>query len=811
MFLLRNSLHKRIFAALAFVALLSIAGLGLTAYLTQRSALELQFRAELTTAVDFKKHELEAWFAERQSDVEFLADNMLNRQHLAALRDPATPPDERAAMATLLTATLSGMQQLRADYSRLIIASPDGTILLSPTSSLLGEKMLNRAALQATLQHEGVYVQDIRFNESTGNYEMCFGHRLRSPTSSGDAVIIGVLFVTVDMEKSIYPMLTRWRMGRTGAVVLSRAEPTGTRLLNQVRYSDALPLTQLLPMVDPLQAKPAQLAAQGKQGELLTVDHLNATVIAVYRYLPELRWGLVFKMDVAEIYAPLRQLVVKVSLIAGSVLVVVTLLALWIARSLTQPLQHLVVATRAVAQGNLAVSVDMQRNDEIGKLAVAFCEMVTSLHRHQYQLKAANQIARGILSSRPRDEVLQEIVQAAQRLTGAANVALYIEDEDGGTMIVSPLGCCDPASIANRPLANSEQSPPNPALSTPEQPRFSCTCGGVCRQPQLSSLTALYSDTIQISVQGREQPVGLWLIQPPTAHPFTETDYSTFATLATYVAVTLENARLLENWKRWHGELEVQVAARTHELAQANARLHELDEMKSEFIYTVSHELRNPISNLKLQLELLRNNVASPRRDRYIAAIGKQVDLMALLIKDMLDLIQLDKMEGQLELTPLDLRQLIETVIARHHAQLSDPRVRLSLTVAEPFLIVNGARLQLERAFDHLVRNAVNFTPVGEITISAQRMGDTICVEIKDTGIGIADEDLPHIFQRFYRGGNVSQSTIPGSGLGLSLVQEVARLHHGQLAVESQLNQGTRLRFWLPYYQQVELPVKVYH
>lgn len=810
MVLLRNSLHGRIFAALALVALLSIAGLGLVAYFTQRSALERQFRAELTTAADFKKNEIEAWFAERQSDVEFLAENLLNRQHLAALRDPTTTPDERTAVTTLLTGMLAGMQQLRTDYTRLLIASPDGTILISPTTDLVGKQMLNRTALQATLAHDGVYVQDIRFNESTGTYEMCFGHLLRSPVPSGDAPIIGVLFIVVDMEKSIYPMLTHWHMGKTGAVVLSRTEPTGTRLLNQVRYSAVPPLAQLLPFADPLRANSAQLAAQGEEGEQLTVDHLNATVITIYRHLPELRWGLVFKMDVSEIYAPLHQLVIKVSLIAVIVLVVVTLLALWIARSLTQPLQHLVVATRAVAQGNLAVSVDMQRNDEMGELAVAFREMVTSLHRHQYQLKAANQIARGILSSRPRDEVLQEIVHAAQRLTNAANVALYIKDEDGGTMIASPLGC-ELWLPANAPLPASEQSPPDPAFQTRDPFSFSCTCGSVCRQLPLSSLTALPSDTIQISVQGREQPVGLWLIQPSTVHPFTETDYSTFATLATHVAVTLENAHLLENWKRWHGELEVQVAARTHELAQANARLHELDEMKSEFIYTVSHELRNPISNLKLQLELLRNNVASPRRDRYIAAIGKQVDLMALLVKDMLDLIQLDKMVDQLELTPLDLCQLIESVVARHHAQLADPRVRLIWTVAEPSLMVKGERLQLERAFDHLVRNAVNFTPVGEITISAQRIDGTICVEIKDTGIGIADEDLPHIFQRFYRGGNVSQSTIPGSGLGLSLVQEVARLHHGQLAVESQLNQGTRLRFCLPYYQPVGLPVKVYH
>ncbi len=810
MILLRNSLHKRIFAALAFVALFSTISLGLAAYLTQRSALEQQFRAELQATAEFKASEITAWLAERKSDVEFLADNALNRQHLAALIDPTTAADERHTLATLLTATLTGMQRLRADYNRLLIAAPDGEILVSPTTALVGKAVMNDAALRATLQNGGVYIEDITFNPISGKYEMCFGYQLRSPAADAKGAVIGVLFVTVDMEQSIYPMLNQWRMGETGAVVLSRAETNGTRLLNQVRFATAAPLAQFLPLAAPEQAKPAQLAAYGQDGELVTVDHLNATVITVYRYLPELKWGLVFKMNTAEIYAPLHQLVVNVALLAGGTLLLTTFISAFIAQSLTKPLRKLAHVTRAVTQGNLAVAVEVPSDDEIGKLAGAFSEMVAALDRHQYQLKATNQVARSILSARPLDEVLHEIVQAAQRLTSAAAVALFIRDDSTEAMMASApsydefttLFCC---------AATSGFLPFNQPAAATSAPRFHGSRYGI-HGSHLGTATygTLPPEMLKLAIYGREQQIGLWLLQPPVASAFTEADHNTFATLSTYIAVTLENARLLENWQRWHGELEVQVAARTHELAQANARLHELDEMKSEFIYNVSHELRNPISNLKLQLDLLRNNVASPRRDKYIGAIGKQVDIMALLIKDMLDLIQLDKMGSQLELQPTDLGRLLDATIARHQALLPDQRVRLHWEGHEQPLMVNGAPLPLERAFDHLLRNAINFTPVGEVRIRTYCRNDKICVEIKDTGIGIATEDLPHIFQRFYRGSNVSQSTIPGSGLGLSLVQEVARLHQGYLAVESQLNQGTTLWFWLPHNQQVDIPMKVY-
>ena len=807
MFLLRNSLHKRIFVALAFVALFSTAGLGLVAYLTQRHALERQFSAELEAAVEFKAQEITTWLAERKSDVEFLADSSLNRQQLAAIVDPTTRPADRRQLTTLLTATLAGMQRLRSDYYRLLIADPSGNVLISPLATLVGKPVSNVTALQATLQQDGLYIEDIIFDPESGKYAMCFGHLLRSPTTGANGTVLGVLLITVDMEKSIYPLLNQWRMGETGAVVLSRAEVGGTRLLNQVRNAKAAPLEQLLPMVVRAHAKPAQLAANREQGTQLAIDHLNASVLTVYRYLPELRGGLVFKMDTAEIYAPLHQLVLNVVIIAIAVLLLSMLISVFIAQSLTQPLRRLVFATRAVAQGNLAVSVDVQRDDEIGKLAGAFSEMVTVLDRHQYQLKAANQVARSILSARPLEEVLFEIVQAAQRLTGAGDVALFINNDAGGAIIATPQSCARFAALRPSTLSRDVLSLNPAAYQSADGLKSSCYCNLEC---SIGDFLAATNEIIKIAIYGREQQIGLWLIEQPSARAFTETDHNAFTALATYVAVALENAQLLQNWQRWHGELEVQVTARTHELAQANARLHELDEMKSEFIYNVSHELRNPISNLKLQLDLLRNNAASPRRDKYIAAIGKQVDIMALLIKDMLDLIQLDKMGGQLELHPLDLRRLLAEAVARYHALLPDQRVRLLWETIGPPLMVNGAPLQLERAFDHLLRNAINFTPVGEVRVNAHCVDDKICVEIIDTGIGIAAVDLPHIFQRFYRGGNVSQSTIPGSGLGLSLVQEVARLHHGQLAVESQLNQGTTLRFWLPHYQQMSTPMKIY-
>ncbi|MEZ4682504.1 MAG: HAMP domain-containing sensor histidine kinase [Caldilineaceae bacterium] len=251
--------------------------------------------------------------------------------------------------------------------------------------------------------------------------------------------------------------------------------------------------------------------------------------------------------------------------------------------------------------------------------------------------------------------------------------------------------------------------------------------------------------------------------------------------------------------------MEAKVAERTAALEVANSQLTALDEMKSEFIYNVSHELRNPITNLKLQLDLQRNNLNSPRRDRYIAAITKQVDLLAQLVSDMLDLIQLDKMHDQIEFSVIDLNTIVANVAEKLQRQVVTELVHFSVDASAEPLLIAGEQMQLCRAVEHLIRNAINYTKQGNINVCTFHRQGKACIQITDTGIGIAAEDLPYIRQRFYRGTNVSQSTIPGSGLGLSLVQEVAKVHEGGLEVESGLNQGSMFCLWFPVSEPVAM------
>ena len=230
--------------------------------------------------------------------------------------------------------------------------------------------------------------------------------------------------------------------------------------------------------------------------------------------------------------------------------------------------------------------------------------------------------------------------------------------------------------------------------------------------------------------------------------------------------------------------------------------------MKSDLLYSISHELRNPLTNLKLQLDLLHHHIDSPRRQKHLAAASHQANMLGRLVADTLDLIQIDGMEHHFVFNSLDFNTLVADVVKSYVVLIQQANKPISLHF-EPHptpLLMQGEQKNLCLAVTHLLKNAINFTPSGEIKVTIGRVERDIYLQIQDTGIGIAAHDLPHIFERFFRGANVSQSTIPGSGLGLSVVEKIILLHNGRLAVESNLGQGSLFRLWLPIDDAVKQP-----
>jgi signal transduction histidine kinase len=234
------------------------------------------------------------------------------------------------------------------------------------------------------------------------------------------------------------------------------------------------------------------------------------------------------------------------------------------------------------------------------------------------------------------------------------------------------------------------------------------------------------------------------------------------------------------------------------------ARLEQLDRQKTDFLSTVSHELRTPLTSIQGYLELLLDEDAGPLagdQRRMLGVVERNTTRLRGLIEDLL---VLNKIESS-GLVPV-CAEVPVSELARHTVEELRPvadkaAVRLLAETGGDPALVAGDRTQLHRALVNVVSNAIKFTPSGGTVRLSCRIdpdqGEAV-VTCEDTGIGIPEADLEHLFTRFFRASNANSQAIPGTGLGLAIVQAIVEAHHGRLALASAEDQGTTVSLRLP-------------
>lgn len=270
---------------------------------------------------------------------------------------------------------------------------------------------------------------------------------------------------------------------------------------------------------------------------------------------------------------------------------------------------------------------------------------------------------------------------------------------------------------------------------------------------------------------------------------------------ASQAAVAVENARLYEQVQHHSQQLEQRVRERTAELLAANERLMELDRLKDEFLSRISHELRTPLTSMKIYLELLENGKPS-KRDEYLQTLKHETDRLHQLIEDVLEFSQLNLTTESTRRELIDLNHLLEGRLTTWERLSTEQELAFQLDLQPSLPLIQTDSQLVIQALTRLISNAVNYTTAGSVTVStAYRNQDDrrwVTISVRDTGPGIAAAELPHIFERFYRGRAAANYKIPGTGIGLTIAQEIVTRLKGHLTVESQLGIGSTFTLWLP-------------
>jgi two-component system, OmpR family, phosphate regulon sensor histidine kinase PhoR len=231
------------------------------------------------------------------------------------------------------------------------------------------------------------------------------------------------------------------------------------------------------------------------------------------------------------------------------------------------------------------------------------------------------------------------------------------------------------------------------------------------------------------------------------------------------------------------------------------SELKRVDEIRRDFVANVSHELRTPLSILRGYIETMLDDPKMSRAEsaRILEIMEQHSQRLGLLANDLLTLAQLESGSSSLQLNEIDLTQFFAGVVRDWKKKFAAKSLNATVHVPLGFPIICADETRLREVFDNLLDNAVKYSSKeAEVRLQAAQRGDEIAFSVSDDGIGISQEDLPRIFERFYRADKARSRELGGTGLGLSIVKHIAQLHGGRVEAESELGRGTTIRVLLP-------------
>jgi signal transduction histidine kinase len=237
------------------------------------------------------------------------------------------------------------------------------------------------------------------------------------------------------------------------------------------------------------------------------------------------------------------------------------------------------------------------------------------------------------------------------------------------------------------------------------------------------------------------------------------------------------------------------------ELERSFARQRALEQARRDLVAAVSHDLRTPLTSIRAMVEAITDGVvADPATiQRYHATMRTQIESLSGLINDLFELSKLESEQFQLQLEPINLNDLVSDVLESMQPQAKGKNVSLTGIFGDDLPVIKAELVKIQRVLYNLVQNAIRHTPAnGAICLTTKATPQGVQVEIEDTGEGISPEDMPHIFEQFFRGDKSRSRETGGAGLGLAIAKRIVEAHQGRIWVESQLDGGTRFSFTLP-------------
>ena len=410
--------------------------------------------------------------------------------------------------------------------------------------------------------------------------------------------------------------------------------------------------------------------------------------------------------------------------------------AWWLQRTLLEPIRSVTEAATAIGSGQLHLMVPVQSRDEVGQLAEAFNAMTAKLRAY-------------------RQTDTERLLRARQ--TGQATIDSFPDP----VIVIDMLGRVEIANPTAQRLLGvhaPREGEPRLVWTPPESLRQAVEDALRHQQPVVKQT---FDQAVTFRLDGEDR------VYLPQIRPIRTSE----------------------------GEL-LGAAVVLHDITQFRL----LDRLKSDWVATVSHELKTPLTSVRLAVHVLLEEVVGPLEPKQVELLveaRENTERLLKLIEHLLALAKLEDGREQLDLRPTEPMDLLRAAADEAASRAEDKRIEIVIEDVLGLPPVAADPVRLGRALNNLLDNAVTYTePGGKVVLSATRLDDSrVTLTVSDTGIGIPSEYLPRIFDRFFR--VPGREGTPGTELGLAIVREIVTAHHGEITCESELGRGTTFHITL--------------
>ncbi len=412
--------------------------------------------------------------------------------------------------------------------------------------------------------------------------------------------------------------------------------------------------------------------------------------------------------------------------------------------------------------------------------------LTESIQRAADRLQAINEGARVITSSLDLPQVLNSLVKNTSEVMEVRACSIRLLDQSGRLEPVATYGLSQayldkgPVELESNPLARQ-------VLAGEVVNIADITQSELLQYPERALQEGILS-MLSAPLTGKKGVFGILRAYSTEKGHFTQEDESFLAAIAAQGSIAIENA-------------------------MAYQAIETLDATKSTFVRMVTHELRSPVSVTRSLLRTITAGYAgevNPQQREMLERASRRIEFLQKLIDDLLDMAA-GKVQAttQDDIQPVSLDAVLERVVSRFEVPAGEKDVALTWedAAADEANAVLATEDGLDRIFNNLVSNAVKYTPAGgKVTVKLTHVGEEAWVTVEDTGIGIPEEALGHLFEEFYRAANAKEVEREGTGLGLVIVKDLVERFGGRVAVQSTLGEGTRFTVSFPLTGETEEP-----